>query len=82
MADLTAGLNANSSLLVGQRINVPVNEVTAQKTEASKAEASKSETKAAEPNYSTENYQVQRGDTLSSIANQAKISLAELSQFK
>ncbi len=81
LADLTPGLKANSSLLVGQRINVPVNEVTAQKAEASKAEASKSETKAAEPNYPTENYQVQRGDTLSSIANQAKISLAELASL-
>lgn len=81
LADLTPGLTAGSSLLVGQRINVPVNEVTAQKAEATKAEASKSEAKTEAPNYPTENYQVQRGDTLSSIASQAKISLAELASL-
>ncbi|GIT83274.1 LysM peptidoglycan-binding domain-containing protein [Acinetobacter sp. A2] len=81
LADLTPGLTAGSSLLVGQRINVPVNEATTQKAEANKAEASKSEAKTEAPNYPTENYQVQRGDTLSSIANQAKISLAELASL-
>ncbi len=81
LADLTAGLSADSSLLVGQKINVPLNEVNTQSTTA---KAEKVEIAKPEITYKTENYKVQRGETLSSIAAQSKISLnalAELNKF-
>ncbi|MGE8561555.1 MAG: LysM peptidoglycan-binding domain-containing protein, partial [Acinetobacter sp.] len=82
LADLTKGLTAGSSLMVGQKINVPLQEAET-KVEAKqeeKATAIKVET-AVEPSYKTESYRVQRGDTLSSIAAQSKISLTELAQL-
>ncbi|WP_130803070.1 lytic transglycosylase [Acinetobacter ihumii] len=86
LADLTSGLTASSNLLVGQKINVPVHEVTAQGNDksdvketrnsvAAKTDAIKTDT------IKTESYQVQRGDTLSSIATKSKISLAELASL-
>ncbi|WP_155858103.1 LysM peptidoglycan-binding domain-containing protein, partial [Acinetobacter sp. SFB] len=83
LADLTTGLTAGSSLMVGQKINVPLNEVEtkAETKQEEKATAVKAETAAVEPSYKTESYRVQRGDTLSSIAAQSKISLTELAQL-
>lgn len=76
LADLTPGLSANSSLLVGQKINVPL-----QDTDSS-ARDEKVDTRAANSQNKgrirTENYKVQRGETLSGIAQNAKISVAEL----
>ncbi|MFH7767423.1 LysM peptidoglycan-binding domain-containing protein [Acinetobacter sp. BSP-28] len=83
LADLTTGLTAGSSLRVGQKINVPLQEV-ASKVETKPEEKSnsvKAEPADIEPSYKTENYQVQRGDTLSSIAAKSKISLTELAQL-
>jgi len=83
LADLTTGLSAGSSLIVGQKINVPLNEVET-RTETKPEEKSisvKTETATGESAYKTENYRVQRGDTLTSIAAQSKISLTELAQL-
>jgi len=83
LADLTNGLTAGSSLMVGQKINVPLNEVET-RTETKSEEKSisvKAETATGESAYKTESYRVQRGDTLTSIAAQSKISLTELAQL-
>lgn len=80
LADLTSGLNSGSHLLVGQKINVPLSEVDS--TQASdKATTAKVDNVTIEPAYKVENYQVQRGETLSSIASQSKISVSELAQL-
>ncbi|MDR2061130.1 MAG: LysM peptidoglycan-binding domain-containing protein [Acinetobacter sp.] len=82
LASLTSGLTAGSSLFVGQKINVPLHEVS-QTEEA--AEPTKNTVKyenvTASTSYKTENYTVQRGDTLSSIATKSKISLSELAEL-
>ncbi len=90
LADLTPGLTSSSSLMAGQKIKVPLNEVNADDSNA-KADSSvkqnektvsavKYEAKA-EPAYKTENYTVQRGDTLYSIAAQSKIAMTELADL-
>ncbi|MGX5699945.1 LysM peptidoglycan-binding domain-containing protein [Acinetobacter kookii] len=79
LADLTTGLTAGSSLRVGQKINVPLHEVDSKPEE--KASPVKIDPVDIEPAYKTESYQVQRGDTLSSIAGKSKISLTELAQL-
>ena len=74
LAGLTDGLTANSSLMVGQKINVPLQDVSA-------ATQSKVEQKIENVKVDqglTENYQVQRGETLYSIANQSKMTVSEL----
>ena len=76
LADLTPGLNAGSNLLVGQKINVPLNEVKSLTTISAKASPVK-----AEPQFKVESYKVQRGDTLYSIASQSKMSLSELADL-
>ncbi|MFV5262255.1 LysM peptidoglycan-binding domain-containing protein [Acinetobacter courvalinii] len=82
LASLTSGLTAGSSLFVGQKINVPLHEIS-QTEEA--AEPTKNTVKyenvTASTSYKTENYTVQRGDTLSSIATKSKISLSELAEL-
>lgn len=78
LANLTSGLTASSSLMAGQKINVPLNEVvTAGKEDKSTLKEAAKEAKF-EPSYKVESYSVQRGDSLYSIANQAKISVTEL----
>jgi LysM repeat protein len=83
LADLTSGLTAGSSLMVGQKINVPLHEVANKVDNKPEEKASlvKIDPVVIEPSYKTENYQVQRGDTLSSIAAKSKISLTELAQL-
>ncbi|MGF2635973.1 LysM peptidoglycan-binding domain-containing protein [Acinetobacter johnsonii] len=76
LADLTAGLNAGSNLLVGQKINVPLNDVKSLATSSAKASPVK-----AEPQFKVESYKVQRGDTLYSIASQSKMRLSELADL-
>ncbi|OTG69192.1 lytic transglycosylase [Acinetobacter sp. ANC 4470] len=83
LADLTTGLTSDSSLMVGQKINVPLHEVDT-KVESKQEEKTspiKAEAAAVEPSYKIESYQVQRGDTLYSIAAQSKMSLTELAQL-
>ncbi len=63
LADLTEGLNANSRLQAGQKINVP---------------AETKNTKSTTPELRSENYTVKRGETLSSIADKFKLNLSEL----
>ncbi|MBJ9952974.1 MULTISPECIES: LysM peptidoglycan-binding domain-containing protein [unclassified Acinetobacter] len=83
LADLTPGLDISSSLFVGQKINVPLNEVNEpeNKLESKVVEQSKFKNLKSEPSYKTENYKVQSGDSLSSIAAQSKLSLAELAEL-
>src|SRR5690606_33188343 len=83
LADLTAGLTSGSNLLVRQKINVPLHGVESkvETKQEEKTTAAKTETEVPEAAYKTENYRVQRGDTLSSIAAQSKISLTELAQL-
>ncbi|CAM4096137.1 LysM peptidoglycan-binding domain-containing protein [Acinetobacter pragensis] len=92
LADLTAGLTASSSLMAGQKINVPLNEVNEsassanaslnKKQEEVKTSASNVKYEAkAETGYKTESYTVQRGDTLYSIAAQSKMAMTELADL-
>ncbi|MCH7314287.1 LysM peptidoglycan-binding domain-containing protein [Acinetobacter sp. ANC 3882] len=82
LADLTSGLTASSSLFVGQKINVPLHEVSqTQETPESTKSSTKYENVSASTSYKTESYSVQRGDTLSSIATKSKISLSELAEL-
>lgn len=80
LADLTPGLSAGSSLMVGQKINVPLNEVEAE-PKADEKVTSRVDAAKSEPAYKTESYRVQRGDTLYSIAGQSKISVSELTEL-
>ncbi|NNG81482.1 LysM peptidoglycan-binding domain-containing protein [Acinetobacter sp. ANC 5378] len=80
LADLTTGLTAGSSLRVGQKINVPLNEVES-KVEIKQEEKTIPVRDVSELAYKTESYRIQRGDTLSSIAAHSKISLTELAQL-
>ncbi|RKG47775.1 LysM peptidoglycan-binding domain-containing protein [Acinetobacter cumulans] len=79
LADLTSGLTAGSSLMVGQKINVPLNEVESASSNSNKVE-SKPETKS-EPSFKTESYNVQRGDTLYSLANQSKMTVSDFANL-
>jgi len=79
LADLTTGLTAGSSLMVGQKINVPLNEVESASSNSNKVGV-KPETKS-EPSFKTESYNVQRGDTLYSLANQSKMSVSDLANL-
>lgn len=94
LASLTDGLEANSALLVGQKINVPVTDNTRRgaaansnanrNTSASSNNTSNSSNRSRQSTIKTVNYKVQAGESLYSIANQAKMSLndlAELNQF-
>ena len=80
LADLTPGLNAGSNLLVGQKINVPLNSVNDEASSSEKAAAKIDAVKSA-PSFKTETYKVQRGDTLYSIAAQSKMSLSDLAEL-
>ena len=83
LADLTSGLTSGSHLMVGQKINVPLQEVDTKldSKQEEKSSPVKVDAPVVEPSYKTESYQVQRGDTLYSIAAQSKISLTELAQL-
>jgi LysM repeat protein len=83
LADLTSGLTSASSLMVGQKINVPLQEVDTKldSKQEEKSNPIKVDAAIVEPSYKSECYQVQRGDTLYSIAAQSKISLTELVQL-
>ena len=83
LADLTPGLDTSSSLYVGQKINVPVNDVKSSdpKLESKVIDQTKFKNVKAETEYKTENYKVQRGDSLSSIAVQSKMTLSELAEL-
>lgn len=76
LADLTPGLTANSQLMVGQKINVPLTEAVTNTTPS--VVQDKVDSKTLKPNVKLEAYTVKRGDSLYSIASQAKLSVAEL----
>ncbi len=82
LADLTPGLEVGN-LFVGQKINVPMQEVEqhVEKIESKVVDQTKFKNVQAETRYKTENYHVKSGDTLSSIAVQSKISLSELAEL-
>ena len=82
LVDLTPGLEVGN-LFVGQKINVPVQEVeqNIEKIESKVVDQTKFKNVKAETNYKTENYRVKSGDTLSSIAVQSKMSLSELAEL-
>ena len=81
LADLTPGLTSSSNLLVGQKINVPLHEVSQTEVAVEPKNTVKYENVSAATSYKTENYTVQRGDTLSSIATKSKITLNELAEL-
>lgn len=80
LAALTTGLTASSQLMVGQKINVPLVDVPAATKVEPKSNV-KIDNKKTEPNYPVERYSVQRGESLYSIASQAKISVSELADL-
>lgn len=71
LAQLNANLTANSALQAGQKINVPAKAIATKVITLTQNQASNTLTK-------TQEYTVQRGDTLSSIAHDLKLSMAEL----
>lgn len=84
LASLTSGLKADSNLYVGQKINVPLEEVNLKTTSSSKSDLkadTKNSSSKSETRVKTENYTVQRGDTLNSIASKSKITVAELAEL-
>ena len=81
LADLTTGLTASSSLFVGQKINVPLNEVSETENVAETKRSVKYDNVTTSIGVKTENYTVQRGDTLSSIATKSKLTLNELAEL-
>ena len=81
LADLTPGLNAGSNLMAGQKINVPLNTVNADDETDTRLTSKVAEKVKAESTIKTESYKVQRGDTLSSIAAEHKISLSDLAEL-
>ena len=76
LADLTPDLSPTSSLMVGQKINVPLSEVNDNSANNSPKKDAK-----AEPSIKVENYTVQRGDTLYDIASNYKISMSQLADL-
>ena len=95
LADLNDHLNSGSNLLVGQKIKVPLQEVESASNSSSNNNASSSNNSSnnntvsnvkyegvkVQPSYKTESYKVRSGDTLSSIATQARLSLSELADL-
>lgn len=81
LAELTSGLNAGSNLMVGQKINVPINTVNQEASTSEKHATAKVDSPNIDINIKTETYKVQRGDTLYSIASQSKISLSDLAEL-
>ncbi|WP_353174226.1 LysM peptidoglycan-binding domain-containing protein [Acinetobacter rudis] len=84
LADLNDGLSAGSQLLVGQKIQVPLQEVNTAVKEP--VEAAKTEVKAVArnpklDNIKTESYKVRRGETLSSIAAASGMSLNDFASL-
>lgn len=79
LADLTPGLTPSSQLMAGQKINVPVNQLN----DSTKPAVVKDKvvTPSAKSNLKLESYTVKRGDSLYSIASQAKITVAELAEL-
>ncbi|WP_404546744.1 LysM peptidoglycan-binding domain-containing protein, partial [Neisseria gonorrhoeae] len=75
LASLTSGLTAGSSLMVGQKINVPLQEVEELTASSQKTEQKFENVKVDQT--ATENYQVKRGETLYTIASQSKLSVSE-----
>ncbi|WP_343595921.1 LysM peptidoglycan-binding domain-containing protein [Acinetobacter sp.] len=78
LADLTSGLTPSSSLMAGQKIHVPLHEVTPE-TDASVASTQSNNVE--KEQIKTERYKVQHGDSLSSIAAKAKMSLGDFAKL-
>lgn len=78
LAQLTPNLKADSSLALGQKINVPVEELQTKASDKNDSNRAQSGSSKKSTLTQVETYQVQRGDTLSSIAAESKITLAEL----
>ncbi|WP_111892922.1 LysM peptidoglycan-binding domain-containing protein [Acinetobacter sp. MB5] len=74
LADLTPGLNISSNVLVGQKINVPLHEVSQSEADQPTAENDSKSVK-------TENYKVQSGDSLGVIASKANMSVTDLAKL-
>lgn len=77
LADLTSGLTPASSLMVGQKINVPLHPVS----EAVDAPEVSVRNPVEKEKIKTESYKVQRGDTLGNIAIKSKMSLADFAKL-
>lgn len=81
LAALTADLKPDSQLMVGQKINVPLDEVNTTIEEATKNAKTSSRNAKSTNDVKTESYTVERGDTLYSIANKSKLSVNELAEI-
>ena len=81
LASLTPGLTATSALLVGQRINVPQAVVAAGAEQVAPRPYFPPKETPVATKPTTEAYRVQRGETLSSIANTHELSVAELASL-
>ena len=81
LAALTPELKSDSYLMVGQKINVPLEEVTTTLEESTQALKAASNVTKAKSDINTESYKVERGDTLYSIAIKSKMTLSELAEL-
>lgn len=70
LAELTPDLSASSSLMVGQKINVPVAEKEADTEHHEEVGSGK-----------TQNYKVKHGESFAEIANRVKLSVTELAKL-
>ena len=78
LASLTEGLKADTFLIAGQRINVPIDQLSDSKENAEKTTRNQIEKVKVQPAYKTENYRVQSGESLYSIAMKSNMTLNEL----
>lgn len=81
LASLTPELKSDSSLFVGQKINVPLEDVNSKATESTQKVESSSTSSKSKSDVKTESYKVERGDTLYSIAMKSKMTLGELAEL-
>lgn len=81
LASLTSELKSDSSLMVGQKINVPLEEINAKLEESTQTLKAASNVTKAKSDIKTESYKVERGDTLYSIAIKSKMTLSELAEL-
>lgn len=81
LASLTPELKSDSALMVGQKINVPLDEINTKLEESTQTLKAASNVTKAKSDLKTESYKVERGDTLYSIAMKSKMTLSELAEL-
>lgn len=81
LASLTPELKSDSFLRVGQKINVPLEEINTKVDDSPQTLKAAASISKAKSDIKTESYKVERGDTLYSIAMKSKMTLSELAEL-